>query len=209
MKNKFLIFLTLFISITSFAGGGNEIGNGGAVVSCPEMPIIFYDHYEMVHKKETTLDLSDVGQLNNYVEIAQTFARRVEQFDPEFSQRLEQNIQNFSRESSLIRDMPLASTQDHGLIYVPRSCHFEQLIVQFRHPYYEDARYLVKYDLWQSMSELEKAVAVLHEVLYREADLSRVHTSEPVREFVVLVLSGELKELKPYQYKGLKSALGF
>jgi hypothetical protein len=214
MKKLLLISSILFAQASW--GTATEFGNGGNAVVCPygEHEIITaYDideaifRYELLpsfppivssdcNKQRNGRDICETG-----TDIARDILNRLALLDPELMDDLLGKLDSFWSEAILVPG-DLATVNDSGLSFVPEGCSLKQLAIQQQPIFQEDSRYFISAPLWNKMDGQDKAVLILHEIIYRYAleHGAATKSSVPVRYFNSLLISDKLKEFTPKQY---------
>lgn len=225
-----VLLLTMSLSMTAVAGPDwTEVGNGGDVIYCsknPSSPFNFklYDIYETQYRYGKTVRMpfyqlpprkdDAVGHDERYIEYAEKIAKeiiaRLELHDSEMVRQLTLWVEDFKVNSRFVAG-ELLDIPDTGIGVLPPNCVLKQLVIQRTPKFPEDRLYLVAVDYWKFMSLDAQAATIVHEVIYRYA-LSRnpsLKTSEPVRYFVGLLISGDVHGLTPGQFADIRGKMGF
>lgn len=212
----------MFISTAHAAAvSWTEKGNGGDIVVCPNSSQNkMYDAYETevrhglrlvlpsAPESEAINDATYTGfeDLDESLKVAATILNRVRGQDQELYAKFLERHTKFKKQVRFLANTDLINIDDGGIVFLPRGCELKQLIVQRQPKFPADRLYTVALDYWKTLSIQQKAVAIVHEVLYNEVlSASRaVKTSESVRYFNALLLSDTLKSLNGDEYKILK-----
>lgn len=163
MKAIILVF-TLFAQL-SWAGGDIE-GNGGDVVVCPGKNPFMLDILEAKYNGFKV----DLGDSNLSVEKKLELAiARMRMQLPVFADNLSFYLNKFKEESVFLDDVTLVDIPDSQHVALPTGCHLQQIAI------FEDLGiphrkvYTIDNDLWEMMDNDNKAILILHEVIYRSA----------------------------------------
>ena len=144
--------------------------------------------------------------LKEVLELAREIVSRLKTLDPELQRILDQSLTDAYHQVRFLSGIKIVDIEDFGQLSVPRGCERKQLIVQ-RTPYFpSDRRYTVSLDYWRRLPQRERAVGFIHEVLFQHArTLNRnLKTSESVRYFLSVLLSGTMQDITHQQYRDLK-----
>lgn len=220
-----LIFLlTVLLPQGGFSrgGDGNEQGNGGFVLVCDEendsmcMSGIFFDVYEAEQRYSLPANFDHQIDLQNCtvqsspenecfdiaISVALFILQRLEAQDPVFFSILKQHLENFKQEAKFLKDIVILPTEDMGIGFLPPDRELAQLVVQHTPIADEDPRYIISRDLWIFMEPNQQASAILHEIIYRQALVKQtLESSQMVRYFNALLLSGKIETLSKEKYK--------
>lgn len=182
---KLLIFLTLFISSSVFAGG-SRAGNGGDGVYCPTSPgqplLQLLDFYELTFYDNETVDLGDVNEdpIVTVTKIIDSFKK----ISPIRADNYRERLQNFLSRIQWSQT-PLQDISDSNHIVLPTGCEIRQLVIQSK--VNGIPTYKVDQNLWHLLNGTQKAGLLLHEIIYEEAlnndQTNSINTRELVRYF--------------------------
>lgn len=186
-----VIFL-IILSLNAFAGGGDGIGNGGDVVVCGNK-VEMLDLYE-ARFNGAVVDLGKKDQ-DHMVKVNHILNRKNE-FQPTRIKQYLEWAKSFKKEARFVRDRELEDIDDAGVTILPRGCVLKQIAVQVSEPEILRGapRYVVDQDLWERLDESNKAVLVLHEILYRDGIRHNQQNSMRVRRLNQAYLAQEFNE---------------
>ncbi|WP_413289877.1 hypothetical protein [Bdellovibrio sp. HCB337] len=215
----FGLFLGLHIQAHATLVDWTEKGNGGDILVCQDArQNMMYDAYETEARHGLKVVLPPVQTANsvdpgNYtgfedldeaLRIAALILSRVESRDPELSQALLEENANFKSQVYFIPNTKLMPIDDGGIIFLPEGCEVQQLVVQRTPKFATDKLYTVALNYWKTLNIQQKAVAIVHEVIYRKALRDRyMESSELVRYFNALLLSDTVKDWGYAEYRDL------
>lgn len=210
-----LIYISILLSSNAFAKtGGNEVGNGGNAIVCGDKEIFyrFYDEYEAFLRYVLPLKLpvSNGNAIETENELVLRFIERLNLLDPQLAFELKTSAINFHKESNFLYGVKLSSVDDSGFWFVPKNCKLKQVIIQKKPVFKNDLRYWIDGDLWNQMPMESKAIAVLHEIVYKKAISidANIATSEGIRYFVGLLISDGINSLSFQDYENIKIQVG-
>ncbi|WP_413585494.1 hypothetical protein [Bdellovibrio sp. HCB274] len=218
MKQVILSAFFIFLSQTALSRS-TEFGNGGNAVICSTYDgesVATYDLIESILRyglfpNFPPMVSSDCQTQKNGREVCETgtdVARvilgRLEKVDPILMQDLLRKLDSFWSETSIV-SADLTSVNDYGLGFLPEGCSLKQLAVQQEPIFAEDSRYFISSPLWQKLFNLDKAVLILHEIIYRYAleHNPGLNNSVKVRYFNALLISDKFKDLIQNEYKDI------
>lgn len=219
-----LIFLlTVLLPQGGFSrgGDGNEQGNGGFVLVCDDLDdnsciSTFFDVYEAEQRYSLTPKFDHQIDLRNCtaqsypenecfdmaISVALFILQRLKAQDPVLFSILKQHLENFKHEAKFLKDIVILPTEDMGIGFLPPDKELAQLVVQHTPIADEDPRYIISRDLWIYMEPNQQASAILHEIIYRQALVRQtLESSQMVRYFNALLLSGKIETLSKEKYK--------
>lgn len=227
-----LILSALFLgSIGAWADPSDwaEKGNGGDVVYCADrLPakISMLDAYEAEFRYGFVLDfprfldspfvligipgyVDDEEVFAYSLRIAEALLNRLSARDPERAERYLTWLKSFRSESMFVHGDSL-NIHDSGEVWISGNCSVRQLVIQRPVKSLQVRRYAIVYDYWKWMQPEQQAVAILHELIYRDvlAKNPQIKTSERVRFFNALILAGEMNRLSSDDYQELLQRSG-
>lgn len=182
MKRALKLTLLVLLS-TGSALASNDKGGGGVGVVCPSKV-----------GKDRSVKLLDFVEWSgsysaSFPRSADTVAQRIEQvllhyasFDRLRMERYLTAAANFEQNIEWVKELP--STDDFGFVKVPEGCHLVQLAQQRRDAESGEKRFKIVRQLWNEMSDDDKAGLVLHEVIYQELREIGLRNSIQLRSFV-------------------------
>ncbi len=165
MKINLGLFFLLSIFLNLATAGVKEVGNGGVGVLCKksfQKPLELFDLYEgrilqNLTPLESSLSFSDLAM--SYSQQLDESIFGTDSGDKSFKTKINKVL-------SMLKFLPsgvgLNSTNDVGNIIYPKDCTLVQ-ILNFKN----DGYIYVDSDLWNQLSEIDKAAAILHEVIYQ------------------------------------------
>ncbi|MDG0818149.1 hypothetical protein [Bdellovibrio svalbardensis] len=210
MKKHFAL-LVLFLFATKVCLAGDVKRNGGDVLLC-DGTYSSFDLYEGEVSYGYKIDLPSDG---TYQQIAQKIISRIGKNNPLRQNMYLQQLQDFTSESRFVPSANFTAIPDIGDgVPVPKNCNMVQVVAQFRQSDPQGKRYLINQDVWSALREQDKAVLVLHEIIYREAflDNPRIQSSVGVRHFAAYLSSTMMEQgtyrdyIKALSFSGLQKA---
>lgn len=215
--STFVVLLTLMGSV-SRGSDWTEVGNGGDVIVCRRGPQTYtmYDAYESEHRYGLTpkyppyqdIDRSEYPHNSKeyfYVaaQIAQSMVERLRLLDPVRYRKYSDWISQYESEAQFLDNATLTDIPDTGIGTLPAGCYLEQLIIQRPPRFPGQPRYMIAHDFWRYMSFEDQVVAILHEVIYRDAREAdpKVRSSERVRYFNALIISDKISRMSLEEYR--------
>ena len=191
---KLLLMFTILISFTTKAVrfiDGQSTGNGGDVVVCSKGNQKSYrilDLYEVTELHFLEEALSKGKTTSEYIEeiIDQTG------FSPYDKNRYEENSKNFLDRvkwgSGELIDIP-----DSEHTYIPPHCELRQIAIN-----HLNGAITINKTLWNQLNELNKAVLILHELIYEDIILSGHGNSVVARQIVSYAIGDKSQNLQTY-----------
>lgn len=98
----------------------------------------------------------------------------------------------------------LSDVSDEGSYEIPSECEVQQLIIRREVSTFVPTTFLVQRDLWDKMSDFQKAVAVTHEAMYKYMLDTNQTNSFVARNFNQLLLKGSFKQMSLKEYIDLR-----
>lgn len=192
MKNALIALGIFAASVIVHARGGTEVGNGGDAVVCRSGGKIvsaeLLDYYEARVKYGLKLNLQ--GSVENMVDTALTRLAEVQDVKiPSYRS----SALKFQEEALFVSGIELIDIPDSHHTFFPKGCQVEQVAIQIVPKLPLEKRYTINKDIWDAMSDLNKAGLILHEIFYREL---LGDTSIYVRYVNGLVSADRLAEMK-------------
>jgi hypothetical protein len=188
------VCMILFFSIATHAGF--KVGNGGMIAVCTQdsqsgiRAVEVPDALEARFRWNLNLKYSDK---TSWMEKVQDVLGRMAGQD-HWRQQYSLWLSQFISESRFL-DGELPDTADGFHLPLPVNCHIKQVVVQVDPEVPQEARYYINKAWWDKMDEDQKALMVLHELIYRQAKLEDKEDSRWVRYLNVLIWSDEFKNL--------------
>ncbi|MNT26687.1 hypothetical protein D3C72_1622800 [compost metagenome] len=192
MKALYIFSFIVLLASNSFAG--DELCNGGVSVQCGSS-------YHM-------LDLIEAGPLYGLHfeypasmtrwEILQKVLKAPAIRNSDFGLFLAKYMVNFESEVRFVSDAEIMPTNDEGSFLLPNGCQKKvQAAIQFRDPMpFVGKRYVISKQVWDNMSEQDRAGLMLHEFILRYL----MHWPPwnkslfPIRYMTALALSKEFQD---------------
>lgn len=212
-KNIFFgMLLLLLISSVGKAGDWYEMGNGGFMITCPGKPQQILDLYELENRfqlmtkdpleqtpRKMTADLNsnqDRDQRVNYL------LAKIARINPSRARLYTQWYKTFFAEAQFLPDIHLNPIPDLGLADPERNCNLQEVVFQREPSVLNQFRYTIDKDLWSSLSQMDQAALIMHELIYREMAMppSFQQTSEESRYLNALVNSVEIQTMSTGDY---------
>lgn len=212
----FPVLVSLLSPLQSQAIG--RVGNGGNIIVCLKPGSAqcygrdlhegaFYDTYEAdIRYKIKPLSMyGNVVDPTSAADYALKLLQPVGGYDKEMAKTLSSYVKSFFGEANFVPGIQLLPIPDTGISFIPYHSELRQLVVQREPIAAHDKRYVVSKDLWDLMSNADQAHAILHEVFYRYAleQKHEVESSEYIRYFNALVISGEVSKLSQTEFQNL------
>lgn len=204
----------LFVGLMSFPALSHAwtyVGNAGNVVVCDDNVMGFYDRFELTLRydwvwDQEIVDTTDAGVEFDEVRIAAAYIKRIEKLNPILYGKLNTYLATFMDEVTYVKGYLPNVLDDAGVVVLPgKNCSLELLIVQKPVQYPKKSLYTINQIYWDKLSSQDRAVAILHEIIYRVA-LSRgkaPESSEGVRLINEVILSNKVKTMSEVEFANL------
>jgi hypothetical protein len=189
-------------------------GNGGDAVICPAQAPILLDFFEAKNRFKFDLGATTLS-VREKVELA---LKNIKMFDltryellSKSADQLLTDIENFEttgvdrQKNSFFTSDQLADIEDSKETIVPEGCVKRQLVIQKQVIFDEDRLYNIQKQIWIQMDNDQKALTVLHEVIYGMTLSYGAQDSRFARYFNGLLASVEGKELQLANYLSVLS----
>jgi hypothetical protein len=208
MKSVLLVGL---MSFPALSHAWTYVGNGGNVVVCDDQVMGFYDRFELTLRYDWVWDqeVVEVPVLNesmDEVQLAAAYLKRIETLNPILYGRLVTYLATFKEEVNFVKGYLPNVLDDAGVVVLPaKNCSLELLIVQKPVQYPKKSLYTINQIYWDKLSAQDRAVAILHEIIYRVA-LTRgkaPQNSEGVRLVNEVILSNKVKTMSEDEFATL------
>jgi hypothetical protein len=201
---SYLLFLFVFFIQTSFAGDSK--GNGGNALVCldenSKNHLLALDHYEAIINYGADIPGDESME---ELELALNLIDRLESLGRHRYQRMRLAAQNFYNYVKWV-DFPLGKIEDIGNYSIPFDCKLYQVVNQNRKILPRDKKYLIEKNIWSKLSKRDRAVLIIHEILYFEAPGK---TSEAIREFNSFLIADKLRDFTSMEYISFLKNHGF
>lgn len=208
IKNVVLAGLILFPALSH---AWTYVGNAGNVVICEDQVMGFYDRFELDLRYGWTWDKAKVdlpAQAGKSAEVAlvEQYIKRIEKLNPILFGRLSDYLATFESEVTFVKGYLPNVLDDAGVVVLPkRNCSLELLVVQKPVQYPKKSLYTINQYYWKQLNSQDRAVAILHEILYRVA-LTRgkaPQSSEYIRLLNEVILANEVKNMTEEEFLNL------
>ena len=208
MKVHQFLLLCIFALSPLRAFAIQYVGNGGNIVQCTaaegKTTYEVLDSFESRSLRKKPLILTQ----GNPKDLAIEAISGLKSISPERAKLYLKSIENFDSESELT-DAKLTSLEDSKYAGIPPHCQVEQAVIQQDFATPGSKRYFIQKALWQKLDSSQKAVLILHEIIYREALSIGQTDSIATRAFVGLLISGEIRKLSVPEFAQTLFGLGF
>lgn len=187
--------------------GSKSHGCGAVVCTLPDgsVTVDVIDHYEMVNTWKFSSQLGDKGI--NALDKVYITLNRLASIDPERAEqyRLEAST-FFDNEKTIFKPYKiLGRIEDHGYIEMARNCELEQAVIKMDEPELPgDKMYTINQDLWDLMDNDNRAMLILHEIIYSETISLGHQTSRKARYYNAHISSNRLEEMTSQEYGDLE-----
>lgn len=167
-----LVFsLSLTMSVTAWAEGGANVGNGGDGVVCTAADgtktVELLDYYEARTLRDIEPKFGDPSRSVDV--IVQDLLARLNPLSPGLAATYWKQAKDFVREAAFVSKARLIDIPDSHHLVIPENCSVTQIVIQQTPRFKEDKRYVIDKDLWDLMDNVTKAGMIIHEVIYRYA----------------------------------------
>lgn len=219
MVMRFSFFLAAAVTCAPLAlaesqdPGGNEIGNGGAVVVCQEgdgisatQVVETLDVFESRRTRGLTIDFGNVGK--DAIVMARHAISRLRFLDPLREQRLQKRLEEFENEMLFLSDTTFPDTGDTNHFPLPSNCTLKQAVIQRIKQFPEDKKYYINESLWFKLDTPNRAAMILHEIIYEET-LRHGHLDSVAARYInSLLFSGMIHKVSDKDYAALMENMG-
>lgn len=197
------VLLAGLISFPALSHAWTYVGNAGNVVICEDKVMGFYDRFELDLRYGWTWEKAQVelpAQAGKSAEVAlvEQYIKRIEKLNPILFRRLNEYLATFESEVTFVKGYLPNVVADSGVVVLPKKdCSLELLIVQKPMQFPKKSLYTINQNYWSKLDSQDRAVAILHEILYRVA-LTRgkaPQSSEYVRLLNEVILANEVKNM--------------
>lgn len=210
---KKLISCIVLLGLTLNAWSYNERGNSGHSIICDDpSQNMFYDFYEAQVRYGLKTVFPEVRNFEctdeiNCLTAASVIARK-------FLRRLPKGalldfallrLANFNMEVNIQDNVDLGQVNDIGISIKPKNCEIKQTIIQRAPRFSEEMRYIINNDYWKQISTKQKAIGLVHEVLYGYYDDLKLKpsSSERIRYLNALIISDTIKSYTGRKFDNL------
>jgi hypothetical protein len=199
-----LITILLLTSTLSFAGDSK--GHGGDILSCVSNDHPYQntalDYYEL-HEKEQ-LQIPEI-KTSNEIDIVAAKLKLLKKRDLHRYLRMLNNLNTFYADVKWV-DFPISNIRDTGDVKIPINCKLVQIINQNKNLLRGNKKYLIRKMLWSKLNPINKAMLILHELIYLD---STSVTSESIRMFNSFIFAEKIKSFNEVEYMNLQRYTNF
>ncbi|WP_413293609.1 hypothetical protein ACLSU7_00750 [Bdellovibrio sp. HCB185ZH] len=211
MKSMKSVLFVVLMSFPTLGHAWTYVGNAGNVVVCEDKVMGFYDRFELSLRYDWVWDqevIESAGSTSEFdeVQIAAAYIKRIQRLNPILYGKLNTYLATFMDEVTFVKGYLPNVLDDAGVVVLPaKDCSLELLIVQKPVQYPKKSLYTINQIYWDKLSTQDRAVAILHEIIYRVA-LSRgkaPESSEGVRLINEVILSNKVKTMSEDEFANL------
>ena len=171
MKFVLMFVSAMAIGATASTKPRDRVGNGGDVLVCD---VEGQKTYEMLDTYQARVDFKlSVSPYPDspYKDIVIGILRRLKYQQPRLARQYLDIFMKFESEADFLPGITLVDVPDTGAQVIPSNCHVEQIAVQRASDEIlpGQKRYVISKDLWDHLDEFNKAVLVLHEIVYNRS----------------------------------------
>jgi len=169
---KIFIISILFLASFYVIAGDKVVGNGGDAIVCRNNSgeIIFsefYDIFEAREERGIMLSLGDEAlSIKDKLDI---MLDRLSRFSPIRAEVYRKEAYLFLKSYRMVPGLEDIPDSNHSVYLSGPNCIVEQVIKQKEKIFDEDKEYLIAKDIWNNFSNDSKAVAIIHEIMWKEA----------------------------------------
>lgn len=212
---KIVFILSIAILVITNAQAWSEKGNGGNSIICKDpSQNKFYDAYEAefrynlrpIYPEKKEACTTDLQCLAVNKMIAKAMLKRLPDFEPKaYKKYLLNRLETFDLEASFLEGIELIPTDDVGIGFIPKDCTLHQTVIQRKPIFSKDSYYLISEDYWKQLDNKQRAVGIIHELLYGYYAFVSINpvSSERIRFMNALIISGEIGTYDQKKYTKL------
>lgn len=201
---KTMVAAIAFLSASVAFADVRVVGNGGHIVICKDSAgrvrsSEVLDRYEARHMG--TIDLgTETLSLETKVELG---LKRIERLDRKLAKDLRARSKDFFKTATYYSDLALPESHDEGQVILGDGCGLHQLALQQMSPLPSGKFYIVNERFWKMLSGDDRAILVLHEVLYSYFHDKGAITSKNARLLNAMLIQNKLSDLNPFEFSNL------
>jgi hypothetical protein len=165
------------------------VGNGGDVLVCGQGATKTYqmlDAYEALEISKWVYSYPFANTTNKTWQdkVTDIIESRIRPHLPSRADKYTLWFKQFMSETQMVdgTKYKLNDIPDSLHLFIPVDCELKQIAIQ-RDPQWGGSRYTIDETLWSAMDEDQKAVLIMHEIIYREAIEEGQENSIPTRYF--------------------------
>jgi len=197
-------FLIVFL-FSLCAWAGNEKGNGGNFLACVSEGKTSYTLVDFYENKEVDLNT----KISSWQSAVKEKLTQIQNISPlrgaSYFKILEAIVEN----AQYVEGGYFSSSDDLGPVVIPQGCSLVQAATQFSDRNISEHQFYINSDVWNQISEFQKAGLVLHEIILNEAVASGHKTSKRARKLNGKIWSNELLPRGLYFHEFLEQPMGF
>ena len=199
MKKKLLVLILVATSV--LAKSGNEVGNGGDVVTCLSLKNIesvqLFDFFEFSNRKDGIIKESKESK----DQIMMSIITQLKIHDDKLAQLLMNRSKEFLNNVQFVTSGTLVNINDSDNLITPiEKCKIEQVAILKKKVLFNDKKFLVDERIWNKLNETQKAGLIFHELIYEYfADLGEKN-SVNVRALNSFLFSDKLSVISSTDY---------
>jgi hypothetical protein len=171
---KLILSWILFFPCVLWAQRGDVKGNGGNFLVCPavngSVSYELLDLYEASNEQGFSLRNPEDKNLQNknWEALVQSLLDELKKVSPLRAQNYQDIFADLkSRAQYLVGDF--SSSGDVGPVSIPKGCDLVQAATQFSDPVTEEKKFYINSDVWNLISDYQRAALIVHEIILTEA----------------------------------------
>lgn len=188
MKSLILVVISLIFS-SSLLHASDRVRNGGDFVRCANSPqsIYFYDYYELV-KIQNKSPIWPTGKSDPF-DIAQQIIQRQSDKNKKFKDLMLTYLIDM-KQNMYFHNVELEPINDNPNYIIKSRCVLLQAAISFSEN--NKWQYHIESDAWEGISNYNKTMLILHEIIYRFASEKGQRTSTAAKKLNhAFLLSGD------------------
>lgn len=189
---------------------GNVVGNGGNAVVCKEPGTGIFRSAELLDYYEARIlrNLSiKMDSERDEVERAAKAVSRLKHLDANKVEQWTKRIREFKSQASFVSGVTLTSIPDANPVAIPNGCELQQAAIRRAVVYDGESTFLVNKDIWEKLSDDDKAGLILHEVIYEDHAQIGEKTSNSARFLNATLASDDIAKWNAGRYVTFLSKL--
>lgn len=172
MIKNILVLICLF-SVTAFASGGHDRGNGGYTILCHKpnsKPVI--EALDLFEARQFGRSLMTFTEQDPF-EIARMVINRLALLNKDRTLKFLNLIDDFKKNAVFLMSSNLPDVKDFGVLKIPNTCSVMPTIWQLRNVHDADPRrpnvsYYINNKIWMQLTPINQAALIVHEIITYE-----------------------------------------
>ena len=196
-----LIFLIYCLPLLA----GNEVGNGGDAVVCPNKNPILLDFYEV---NSSQYILREFKQEKSREQILMEVVNQLKEIAPALHRKYSRTIRSLTSKIVMIKGKNFRDIKDSFHVGITKECSLQQLAMQKKDFNSKILKYYLNEDIFKKLNPVNQAGLIFHEIIYEHFRYFGKGSSVTVRSFNRYLFSKKILKATKISFNKKVQSLG-